>query len=205
MIFIFLILTKLIIRAKTSTNLVEILILSLNNLYMLLRYSIVLLLFLTSCHLIDKQDNNSLSFTAENSIEKDLRPYNLPLSVRFPIEDEQLGYFKIQVVNELDGFVWYFKKGNSFQFVIEELGDDNQIYEEKVNKMLSLDFFASAVVKKEEDLLILHIRQSKENDWYYITRRIEVKGIYFMISTLETGVQKELYPKMLQTILSVTG
>ncbi len=170
---------------------------------MFLRYFILLILFLSSCHLFDRKNNNTLEFTLENSLEKDLHPYNLPLSVRFPIEDKQLGHFKIQVANELDGFVWHLKKGDNFQFVIEELGDDIQIYEDKVNKMLSLEFFESSIVKNEEDLLIIHINQSKDNEWYYITRKIEVKGIYFMISTLETGVQPNLYPKMLQTILSV--
>lgn len=170
---------------------------------MFFRYSFLLILFITSCQLFDGKNNDALVFTSENSIEKDLHPYNLPLTVRFPLEDKQLGYFKIQVINELDGFVWYLKKGDNFQFVIEELGDDVQIYEDKIKKMLSLDFFASSVVKKEKDLLILHIHTSKDNEWYYITRKIEVKGIYFMISTLETGVHPNLYPKMLQTILSL--
>lgn len=163
---------------------------------------IISLFLLVSCY-SSGDDNDNLQYTNLNSVEKDLRPYNLPFSIRFPIEDEVVGSFKIQVHNELDGFMWYLKKGDDFQFQIEELGDDVQLYEDKVNKLLSIDYFAKNVVINNPNYMVFRLNPKQENERYVILHKFEVDGINFMISTLEKGVKPIYYSRMLKTILSV--
>lgn|GEM_PF-7027191 len=166
-------------------------------------FFLVLVLIFIQLSCSDRENEKIIEYTDINSIEKDLRTYGLPLTVRFPIEDEVIGSYKIQVKNELDGFIWHLKKGEGFQFLIEELGGDEQLFDDNIDAMLSVDFFSSAVEKRTPDLFVFHLNKGEENEFYYITRKIKVNGIFFMISTLEEGVAPEYFERMLQTILSV--
>lgn len=167
--------------------------------YYLILYSITL----SSCSIFSSSINDEIELTVTNSIEKDLSSYNLPLKVRFPIEDSLIGNFKIQIASELDGFVWYLKKGDDFQFVIEELGDDTQIYDDKIKRLLSIDFFAKNIVLHTDDMFVTKLSNEKE-PYYYIARKITVNEISYMITTPENGVKSSLYPKILSTIKSIT-
>ncbi|HRO76068.1 MAG TPA: hypothetical protein PLP27_07990 [Crocinitomicaceae bacterium] len=167
-------------------------------------YFILCSIALPSCSIFSSSSDTEIEFTVTNSIEKDLSPYNLPLKVRFPIEDSTLGNFKIQIASELDGFVWHLKKGENFQFTIEEIGDDSQIYDDKIKRLLLIDFFAKNLITHTDDMFITKLVDGKEPH-YYISRKITVDEISFMITTLESGVKSSLYPKMLNTIKSVSG
>lgn len=158
-------------------------------------------LMLLSCSA--RENERIIEYTEVNSIEKKLQPYGLPLTVRFPVEDEVIGSYKIQVKNDLDGFIWHLKKGEGFQFLIEELGGDEQLFDDKINAMLSVDFFSSALEKRAPDFFVFHLNEGEENEFYYIMRKIKVNDIFFMISTLEEGVALEYFERMQQTILSV--
>jgi hypothetical protein len=155
-----------------------------------------------SCQNESEKQNHA--YTLEDSILKDLRPYNLPLTVRFPVEDKFVGNYKIQISNELDGFVWYLKKGDNFQFKIEELGDDVQIYDDKISKLTSIDFFSKNIVEKQDNYIVFKLNPGKENESYLIIRKLETNGVCFVISTLERGIKPSLYPAMLKTILSTS-
>lgn len=163
-----------------------------------------LFLFLASCNWLGGAKEYEEEYTVFNSIEKDLTAYHLPFSIRLPIEDASIGNFKTQVSNEMDGYVWHIKKGPDFQLVIEELGDDDRIYRDKVAKLSSIEFFAKNIVRQDKDLLVIRIDKENADDTYYITRVFKINEIYFMISTVEDGVKANLYSKMLQTIISPT-
>lgn len=161
----------------------------------------VLLFAFIACH--SETNKEETFFSKNNSIQKSLHPYNLPLIVQFPIEDEVIGNYKIQVRNELDGFIWYFKKGEDFQFSIEELGEDEQLFEDKINRLKSIDYFANSIIRNEKNLVIFHLNKKQKNEIYLIFRKVQSKGIYFMISTLESGIKPTFYSRMLSTILSI--
>lgn len=167
-------------------------------------YLIACSIALPSCSIFSSSNNDEIEFTVTNSIERDLSPYNLPLKVRFPIEDSTIGNFKIQIASELDGFVWYLKKGDDFQFIIEELGDDTQIYDDKIKRLLSIDFFTNNVLLHTDDMFVTKLLNEKE-PYYYIARKITVDEISYMITTPESGVKSNLYFKMLSTIKSVSN
>jgi len=141
--------------------------------------------------------------TAENSVEKDLTSYGLPLKLNFPNDDSELGTYKIQVQNELDGFIWYLKKGNDFQFQIEELGEDTSFYNDRIDALTDIPYFSDAELLKTKDYIVFHINAGANDEAYLIYRKIIAKKTVYMASTPVAGVKPKLYTKMLQTILSI--
>lgn len=155
----------------------------------------------SSCE--NNQNGTNIVLNSTNSVQKDLSPYGLPLVFSVASNNNLLSNFKTQVFSEIDGFEWKVKKGEDFQFSIEEIGLDNQTFIDKKNAYLAIPYFSNQLIIDQDDLLIIGWNDDVENARFLIFRTIESKGIYYLIQTTEQGVGKSLYEDMKATIESV--
>lgn len=137
------------------------------------------------------------------SVLVDFSNSNLPLKANLPLSDDTLGDFKVQIVNEMDGFIWQVKKGNEFHFQIEDIGVDSHIFNAKIEEMLMTEYMSKALTYQSDSLFVFQYPSSTPKKYsYYIIRRLITNEAHFIISNLETGVDEKYYYKMLQTIRS---
>lgn len=167
----------------------------------------MLLLFLVTC--TNRPQSSYWETERFPSIEYSMIAEGLPLMINFPISDDTLGDFKIQVSSQLDGFVWQIKKGNDFQFQIEDIGMDAHIFDDKVHEILQMDLVKNNLLLQNDSMLVYRRKNIKTSVSYCIFRKVEINNAsnksYYIAMTDITGVPAENYHKMLQTLSSIRG
>lgn len=158
---------------------------------------------LNSC--VGNSIEKMIKYDQNNTTQMSLSPYHLPLCVNIPDETSIIGQHKVEVKSTFDGFIWKINKGDQFRFQIEELGNDNQIFKDRVNEMLSIKYFSEKVVVRTDSLLILKYPNVISSASFYILKITKLSNVYYLISTEEKGISNDLYMYMLNTIESINS
>lgn len=170
------------------------------------RLILLLLLFFieASC---GREEVNATSSSSFKTVVVDLSSEGLPLKMDFPVSDTVLGNYRIQVINEMDGYIWQIQKGPNFKFQIEDIGVDTHIFDNKIREILLTDFMKQSLISQSDSMFVFQLKNrydSQMNSYFILKKVISEKGC-FIVSTEEKGVPEKYYARMLESIRSMEG